>query len=95
MNCDYMILGGGAGRITDLGYDHGHVPAPIEVAGHVGDSDLKKLLREALVLTKMNWNAAGFADADPITLRFSRQVGDILREVPADREPLPQYRYYM
>ena len=83
------------GWIADLGYDHGHVPAPIEVAGHVGDSDLKKLLREVLVLTKMNWNSAGFADADPITLRFSRQVGEILREVPSDREPLPQYRYYM
>ncbi len=83
------------GWIADLGYDHGHVPAPIEVADHYGDSDLKKLLREALVLTKMNWNSAGFADADPITLRFSRQVGEILREVPSDREPLPQYRYYM
>jgi hypothetical protein len=83
------------GWIADLGYDHGHVPAPIEVADHYGDSDLRKLLREVLVLTKMNWNSAGYADADPITLRFSQQVGEILREVPPTRDPLPQYRYYM
>lgn len=84
-----------SGWIADLGYDHGHVPAPLEVADHHGDSDLAKLLREVLVLTKMNWNSAAFADASPITLQFSRQVGEILREVPLERDPLPQYRYYM
>lgn len=83
------------GWISDLGYDHGHVPAPLEVADHHGDSDMRSLLHEVLVLTKMNWNSAAFADADPITLRFSRQVGEILRELPTDSQPLPQYKYYM
>ena len=31
----------------------------------------------------------------PITLSFSRVVGDVLREVPPERTPQPQYRYYM
>jgi len=31
----------------------------------------------------------------PITLRFSRLVGDILREVPESQIPQPKYKYYM
>jgi len=31
----------------------------------------------------------------PITLRFSRLVGDILRELPQDQDPEPKYKYYI
>lgn len=76
-------------------YPHGHVPSPLLLADHVGDSPIHKLLEEVLVLTKMNWNAAAFAGLKPITLRFSQLVGDIMREVPPDRQPLPSFKYYM
>ena len=75
-------------------YPHGHVPSPLQVADHIGDSDIRDVLREILVLTKMNWNSADFAISKPITLRFSQLVGDILKEIPADREPLPQFKFY-
>jgi hypothetical protein len=79
------------------GYPHGHVPSPLQVADHFGDSSIETLLREILTLTKMNWNSASFAGLMPITLRFSRLVGDIMREIPMaqDRDPLPQFRYYI
>ena len=54
-----------------------------------------RLLSEILLLTKMNWNSAEYAEALPITLRFSRLVGAVLREVPADQEPASKYSYYM
>jgi hypothetical protein len=76
-------------------YPHGHVPCALQVADHVGDTAKAELLREILVLTKMNWNSANMAGLMPITLRFSRLVGDVLREVPADREPQPKYKFYM
>ena len=78
-------------------YPHGHVPSPLQVADHFGDSSIEALLQEILTLTKMNWNSASFAGLMPITLRFSRLVGDIMREMPTgqDREPLPQFRYYI
>lgn len=76
-------------------YPHGHVPSPLQIADHIGDSSIETLLREILLLTKMNWNSASFAGQMPITLRFSRLVGDIMREVPSTREPLPQFKYYM
>ena len=53
------------------------------------------MLREVRTLTKMNWNSANMEGLMPITLRFSRLVGDVLREVPGDREPQPKYKFYM
>ncbi|HEU5116767.1 MAG TPA: hypothetical protein VFT74_08850 [Isosphaeraceae bacterium] len=76
-------------------YPHGHVPSPLQVADHVGDTSDADLLREVMMLTKMNWNSANMSGLFPITLRFSRLVGDVVREVPADREPQPKYKYYM
>jgi len=84
------------GYVTSFGgYPHGHVPSPMRVADHVGDTFRANLLREVLLLTKMNWNSANMSALMPITLSFSRVVGEVLREVPSDRTPQPQYRYYM
>ncbi|HEY4305343.1 MAG TPA: hypothetical protein VGM82_12785 [Gemmatimonadaceae bacterium] len=75
-------------------YPHGHVPAPLQIADHNGDSSLEAIVDEILVLTKMNWNSTTFAGALPITIRFSRQVGNIMREIPAGRDPMPQFAFY-
>jgi hypothetical protein len=76
-------------------YPHGHVPSPLQITDHVGDTSLKQILHESMVLTKMNWNSADFSGLMPITLRFSHLVGDILREVPKGRDPEPKYKFYM
>jgi hypothetical protein len=82
------------GYIPELArYPHGHVPSPVQLADHVGDTSRAQLWKEILVLTKMNWNSANMAGLWPITLRFARSVGDILREVQG--EPDPKYKYYM
>jgi hypothetical protein len=83
------------GFISDLRQFHGtHVPSPIRIADHVGnDTPRETLLREILILTKMNWNSARLGGLMPITLRFSRLVGDIMREV-GDWEPLTNFKYY-
>ena len=84
------------GYIPILGeYPHGHVPSPLQITDHVGDTPLKQILHESLILTKMNWNSADFSGLKPITLRFAHLVGDILREVPKDRDPEPKYKFYM
>jgi hypothetical protein len=76
-------------------YPHGHVPAPIEIIDHHGDSDPRRIFAEVLALTKLNWNSAGYAETMPITLRFSRLAGDVLRKVPTARVPHPRYAFYM
>jgi hypothetical protein len=75
-------------------YPHGHVPSPLQLADHIGDSSTLQILQEVLLLTKMNWNTTAFADLRPITLRFSQLVGDIMREIPTGQQPLPQFKYY-
>jgi len=48
-----------------------------------------------LLLTKMNWNSARFAEQRPVTIRFADQVGAILRDLPDDTTPEHRYAFYM
>ncbi len=74
-----------------------HVPAPFEVIKRRGDSSYKEICREILALTKLNWNTADFCCGLPITIGFSRNVGQVLREFDdKDQfEPEKSYRFYM
>ena len=83
------------GFISELNQFHStHVPAPIRLADHIGnDTPREMLLREIMILTKMNWNSARLGGLMPITLRFSQLVGDIMREI-GDWEPLTNFKYY-
>lgn len=85
------------GFLADLGEYHSiGVPSPVLIADHVGQDRARDvLLREILILTKMNWNSARLGGLLPITLRFSRLFGDIMKEIPGDREPLTQFKYYV
>jgi hypothetical protein len=76
-------------------YPGARVPQPLEVLEHHGDSAWDVVLKEILSLTKMNWNTADFACSDPITIAFSRRVGQILAEVPPQLKIQPEYRFYM
>ena len=90
---DYLYT---TGFVAELGQFHGtHVPAPIQIADHLShDTPRDTLLKETLVLTKMNWNAARLGGLLPITLRFSQRVAEIMRELPPGKDPLPQAKYY-
>jgi len=43
----------------------------------------------------MNMNSSRLGGLLPITIRFSRLVGDIMREIPPGRDPLPNFKFYM
>lgn len=92
---DYLYT---TGFLATLGQFHSvHVPAPIQIADHIGqDTPREILIREILTLTKMNWNSSKLGGNMPITLRFSRLVGDIMKEIQdPDQEPLPNFKFYM
>lgn len=76
-------------------FPHGHVPSPLQVYDHIGDTSIQSLLYEILVLTKMNWNSAAFGGLMPITLKFSKLVGEIMKEIPEGCAPMPQFKFYM
>jgi len=92
---DYLYT---TGFITQLGQFHGqHVPALIQISDHIGyDTPRETVVKEILILTKMNWNSSRLGGLFPITLRFSKLVSEIMREIPASSgTPLPQSKFYM
>jgi hypothetical protein len=70
------------------------IPQPLEIAENWGSVSLGDTAADMLRLTKLNWNTAAFSCRDPITLAFSRRVGDILK-MAKGKEPAIHYRYYM
>jgi hypothetical protein len=71
------------------------IPRPLEVFHAHGDAPLWDLLEELMSLTRLNWNSADFACAEPITLAFARRVGLILGELPESVTPAKCYRFYI
>jgi len=72
-----------------------YVPQPLALRHDARDSAATDLAREALALTKMNWNNTQFDGRAPITIRAARQVGSILKYVGPDDPVEPRYANYM
>jgi hypothetical protein len=70
------------------------IPQPLEVTENWGSLSFREVAEDLLRLTKLNWNTAAFCCVDPITIAFSRRVGDILR-IANTEKPARHYRYYM
>lgn len=88
------------GYINELGtYPGREVPKPLSVEIVHGDADLKMVMQDVLMLTKLNFNACIYADGSPVTLRFADAVGEIITAVPERRSmgsdsPLP-FKHYI
>lgn len=71
------------------------VPRPLEIVQHYGDTPLKELSKEIIALTRLDWNTTRYNLSIPITLKFSRRVGNILNSVKQEEKIQHQYRFYM
>jgi hypothetical protein len=76
-------------------YPQSYVPMPWEITQHVGDTSKEHLFKEILALTKMNVNNCSFADGWPITLSFSKMVGEVMKHIPEGGKVQAKYRFYM
>lgn len=70
------------------------VPQPLEVTENWGSLPFREVAGDLMRLTKLNWNTAAFCCVDPITIAFSRRIGDILKIANSER-PARHYRFYM
>lgn len=70
------------------------IPQPLEVTENWGSLSFHEVANDLLRLTKLNWNTAAFCCVDPITIAFSRRVGEILKIANTDK-PSRFYRHYM
>ena len=76
-------------------YPGARIPKPLEILEHHGDSPWNIILQEIMALTKMNWNTADFSCSYPVTIAFSRRIGQILAELPEGLSINQEYRFYM
>jgi len=86
------------GFVPDLQtYPGNHIPSPFWVQKARGDSSIRTICSEILMLTKLNWNTADFCCGVPITLSFARNVGEVLKEFDDfdQYEPSRFFRFYM
>lgn len=91
---NYLLFGNG--YIPYLrAYPGKRIPRPLEIVEHHGASTAQTVCHELLALTKLNWNSCAFGSSIPITIRFARDVGKILTELPTGAIPETKYKYYM
>ncbi len=78
-------------------YPGSRIPSPIEIKFHRNDEDPIKICKEIMALARLNWNNIDYSTKYPVTMTFSRNVGEILSEYRAKSLPrIPdKYRYYM
>lgn len=88
------------GFVSELGtYPGREVPRPLAVEVIDGDTDLKVVMSDVLMLTKLNFNSCIYADGAPVTLRFADAVGEIITAVPERWSVNPEvplsFKYYI
>ena len=76
-------------------YDGWEVPIPLRIDILHGDADIETVSRDILGLTKLNFNACRLGEAQPVTIRYSDAVGEILVANPEVGARLPNFRYYI
>ncbi|MCG8430772.1 MAG: hypothetical protein MJA29_06350 [Candidatus Omnitrophica bacterium] len=63
-------------------YDGFEVPVPLAITIQHGDADLTQVAKDILGLTKLNYNSCQLGEGQPITVKYSDRVGEILLANP-------------
>ena len=86
----------GSGFKPRLGtYDGWETPVPLQIDIQHGDADIVDVARDILGLTKLNYNACTAGDTQPVTVKFSDAVGEILVSNPTVTNRQPTFRFYI
>ena len=76
-------------------YDGLEVPVPLRITIQHGDADPIQVASDILGLTKLNYNSCILGDAQPVTIRFSDAVGDVLVGNPAVNKRSHKFKFYI
>lgn len=86
----------GSGFKPRLGtHDGWETPVPLQIDIQHGDADIVDVARDILGLTKLNYNACNAGDTQPVTVKFSDAVGEILVSNPTVTERQPTFKFYI
>lgn len=76
-------------------YDGSEVPVPLAIAVEHGSAPLEQVAKDILGLTKLNYNASKLGEFQPVTIRFSEEVGEILVTNRKVGKRHPNFKYYI
>ena len=76
-------------------YDGWEVPTPLQIDIQHGDAKLTDVARDILGLTKLNYNACDIGDSQPVTVKYSDAVGEILVSNPTVDIRQPTFKFYI
>lgn len=76
-------------------YEGFDVPEPLRIEIQHGDADITEVARDIFGLTKLNYNACKLGESQPVTVRFSDAVGEILVANQGAKYFLPNFKYYV
>lgn len=78
-------------------YTGWEVPNSLNIHTNARFASVDTVVDDVLMLTKLNYNACGFGDGLPVTLKFADAVGEILTAAPFEDHPPPPlpFRHYI
>ncbi|WP_406868312.1 hypothetical protein [Paraburkholderia fungorum] len=78
-------------------YDGFEVPVPLSITIQHGKGDLVQIAKDVLGLTKLNYNACVLGEGQPITVKYSDRVGEILLANPGlpSEKWRANFKYYV
>lgn len=86
----------GTGFKPRLGtYDGWETPAPVRIDIQRGEAELHQTAQDILGLTKLNYNACRLGESEPVTIKFSNAVGEILVSNPSVINTSPKFKFYI
>ena len=76
-------------------YNGPDVPIPLVIDIQHGSAELETVARDIFALTKLNYNACKLGEDQPVTVKFSDAVGEILIANQAASVKHPNFKYYI
>ena len=85
----------GAERIRGTGSRLDRCRFPVSSSRSFPPADIEQVAADIFGLTKLNYNACRLGESQPVTIKFSDAVGEILVSNAKIERPKPQFRFYI
>lgn len=76
-------------------YDGWETPSPLRIVIQRGTGDITQIAKDILGLTKLNYNACRLGESEPVTIKFSDDVGEILVSNPTVKASISKFKFYI
>ncbi|MBD1877123.1 hypothetical protein H6F75_26930 [Nodosilinea sp. FACHB-131] len=76
-------------------YDGWETPVPLKIDIIYGDAIIERVAQDIFGLTKLNYNACRLGESQPVTVKFSDAVGEILISNPTVEKRRHNFKFYI